>query len=166
MRKLPRWAKFAVLVIGLGLGAGAAWWLYQVGSAALDLAKAGAFSEVEQREYHPDREGNLKAIHKALMLVAESDGALPTADWESAAMLRLKTRDLSEEEAKKKLVPVGSDAKRYRLNEAVLGKYPKDLDPATVLVFESASEKADTGIPEPGAMAITVAGKIVEVPAE
>lgn len=164
MRRLPRWARFALLVIGLGLGAGLAWWIFQVANAAIDLSRAGAFSEVQEREYVADRRGNLVAIHKALFLVAESDGALPENDWQSAAILRLKTKDLSEEGAKKKLVPVGSDAQSYRLSAEVAGKHPDDLKADTVLVFESKSGDGKTGEPETGLLGVTVGGKVVTVP--
>lgn len=164
MRRLPRWARFALLVIGLGLGAGLAWWIFQVANAAIDLGRAGAFSEVQERDYVADREGNLAAIHTALILVAESDGALPENDWQGAAMLRLKTKDLSKEGAKQKLVPVGSDARSYRLSAEVAGKHPEDLEPETVLVFESKSADGQTGKPESGLMGVTVAGNVVTVP--
>lgn len=164
VRRLPRWARFALLVIGLGLGTGLAWWLYQVGSAAVDLARAGAFSTIQEREYEADREGNLRAVHQALVLVSASDGSLPGKDWQQAAMLRLKTRDLSEDEARKKLVPVGSKAKSYRLNESAVGKNTEDLEPDTVLVFESTNADGGIGRPESGLKAVTVDGRVLTVP--
>lgn len=137
-----------------------------MGSAALDLARAGAFSEVGQREYKADREGNLKAVHRALVLTAESEGALPPAsDWMGQAMLRLKTRDLSEAEAAKKLVRPGvGQGHGYGLNLAVAGKPLDALPKDTVLVFESKETRRNyAGKPEPGGLGVTVGGDVVTV---
>lgn len=152
-----------MLAVGGLLGAAAGWWILQVGSAALDLARAGAFSEVEQREYRADREGNLLAIHGALRLVCESEGALPKQDWKEPVKLRLKTRDLSESEAAKKLAAL-PPATHYRLNAGAAGRHIEDLPPESVLAFESGqTSEAAWGKPEPGLLGVTAAGTVVTV---
>jgi hypothetical protein len=163
-RVTPR-AKKWLLALGACLGVALAAWLWQVGNTVLDLARAGAFDEVQQREYQADREGNLKAIHRALVMTAESEGAVPGDDWMDQAMLRLKTRDLSEDEAAKKLVRPGvASGYGYGLNEAAAGKPVEDLEAGTVLVFESAqTARNHVGKPEPG-LAVTVGGDVVSIP--
>lgn len=152
-----------LLIVGAVLGTGMAWWLFQVGNAAIDLARAGAFSEVPEREYRADREGNLAAIHRALVLVCESEGALPKQDWKERAMLRLKTRDLSEAEAAKKMVAL-PPATHYRLSAEAAGKHVDDLPPDSVLVFESrAAPESPMGAPERGLLGVTAAGNVVAV---
>ena len=158
----------AVLVVGaLVLGG----WLIQVGLVLADAKKAGLLDEEKIEKYRVGRENNLIAIHKSLMQAAESDGAFPKADkWMETALIRLKTSDLTEVEAKDKLRVPGrtSGSFGYALNAAVSEHHPDDFKskPDTVLVFESRSDSWNaTGDPDKdgvnGGRAVTIEGKIV-----
>lgn len=146
-------------------------WLIQVSLAVADAKKAGFLDEEKTDKYQVGRENNLKAIHKALMQAADSDGTFPPAKtWMDGAMLRLKTGDLSVEEAKDKLkVPGGKPGEfGYSLNTEVAGKTPDDFKskPGTILVFESTDTKwnasGDPGATgRPGGKAITIDGKVL-----
>jgi hypothetical protein len=163
----------AILVTALG-GT-----MLSIADTAVSASQSGFLDDVEQRTYEGDVEANLKAIHTALMLVHDSDGQFPDADrWMDAIANRLKTSDLSEEEAAKKLVnpdlAKGDGEYGFALNAEVAGKFVDDLDgPHAILVFESASLERnasgnpDTDAPTPerkgGNLAITVAGEIVRL---
>lgn len=122
-----------------------------------------------KREYTGDTVKNLKAIHTALMLYQDSEGALPQASsWMDAAWSRLQTADMEEDEAKKKLKSTGITADTeygYGFNDAISGKHTLDLPDETVLVFESKdlAWNAHGKAANPGAKAITVTGKIVDL---
>ncbi len=153
--------------------------MLSIADTAVSASQSGFLDDVEQRTYEGDAEANLKAIHTALMLVHDSDGQFPAADgWMDAIANRLKTSDLSEEEAAKKLVNPDR-AKRdgeygFALNAAAAGKFVDDLaGPETILVFESASlernASGDPGkdAPKPGRnggnLGITVGGEVVRL---
>ena len=146
-------AFFAFPVIRLGIGA----------------YKEGFFEKVEKREYTGNSLENLKAIHTALTLYQDSEGALPQASgWMDAAWSRLQTADMTEEEERKKLKADGitaEDEYGYGFNIDAGGKHTLDLPEDMVLIFESKDLSWNsTGKPEnPGAKGITVAGKIVDL---
>ncbi len=141
-----------------------------LGPIVADFYRAGFFEQAEQGSYDPDVEKNLVAIHRALTLYVESEGALPPAEtWMDAAWLRLQTRDLPKEEAKEKLVNPnvarGADQYGFAYNPALAGKHPDDVaDKATPLVWESEATawNAHGGRPRPGGAQVSVAGEVTK----
>lgn len=170
-RKMSNGRKVAI-GIGAVLAVLAAAWLVQVGKAALDAKKAGLLDDVQTDKYQVGRENNLKAIQAALLSSAESEGKLPDAKgWMDQALIRLKTGDISEQEAKDKLKVPGLAASDYgyAINDKLAGK-PLDAQAAaeTVLVFESKDKSWNAhGDPEKdavtGGKGVTVSGKVVPV---
>ncbi|MBV6459668.1 MAG: hypothetical protein HONBIEJF_02819 [Fimbriimonadaceae bacterium] len=169
--------KVVLFVVGIFVGV-LAYLAYRFGPALLDLANAGwTLSDIEQREYQGTSKQNLEAIHVALMLYHDSEGAFPpAATWMDVTKLRLKTRDLSDEESLKKLKnPVLKNESEwgYAINEAVAGKYKDDIkDPEkTLLVFDSAATAWNAHgdptklSPKParpgGNLGVTVSGKVI-----
>ncbi|MBX3096918.1 MAG: hypothetical protein KF812_08650 [Fimbriimonadaceae bacterium] len=155
-RRIVTWV---LVLLGLMLG----FWLWQVAAVAISAKRAGFFDPQVKAEWTADREENLKALHTAMKLYMQSEGALPPAEsWSDAVRLRLKTADLTEEEAAKKLMqPDGKGG--YGYNESLAGKYFDDLDPLTIVIYET--EKADLnqhGSPPASGHAITVSGEVVE----
>jgi len=168
-----------VLLFVVGVFAGVLGYLgIRFGPALIDFVNAGwigGVKEVEQREYHGSSLENLKAIHTALMLYHDSEGAFPpAATWMDVTKLRLKTRDLSEEESMKKLKnPLLSNPKEwgYAINDAAAGKYKDDIaEPdKTPLVFDSSDtgwnahgdpEKLAPKPPRPGGnLGVTISGQ-------
>jgi len=176
-----RTKKVVLFVVGVFVGV-LAYLGYRFGPVLKDLWDAGyieGLSEVEQREYQGTSRQNLEAIYVALMLYHDSEGAFPPAEtWMDLTKLRLKTRDLSEEESLKKLKNplLKSDGEwGYALNDAVAGKYKDDIkDPdTTLLVFDSSSTGWNAhGSPEKlspkpsrlgGNLGVTVSGKTITV---
>lgn len=163
----------AILVTALG-GT-----MLSIADTAVSASQSGFLDDVEQRTYEGDVEANLKAIHTALMLVHDSDGQFPDADgWMDAIANRLKTSDLSEEEAAKKLVnpdlAKGEGEYGFALNGAVAGKFVDDLAGVEeILVFESRTLERNAfgdptkDAPNParkgGNLAISVGGKMVRL---
>lgn len=159
--------KWIVIVLGLCLGL----WLVQVAIVVATAKRAGLLDEEQIEKYKVSRDNNLAAIHKAMVQAADSDGGFPKAEsWMDTALLRLKTSDLSEEEAKDKLRIPGQPAGGYgyAFNSALSGRHPDDFRAKanTILVFES---KATTwnaaGDPAkdaaPGGKAVTLEGKVI-----
>lgn len=155
----------------------ALWWF--VGPA---LTVASGYIEPQtKRQWQGTSMENLKAIHTALSLYQESEGALPPADrWMDAIATRLKTADLTTEEAEKKLrsPSVARDnplAFGYAFMAELEGKYMADIEnPAqTPLVFDSrdltrnahgdpVQLKPDPPRPE-GNLTVTVDGQVVRL---
>jgi len=156
-RRILRWI---LLVLGLALG----YWLVQVAIVAGSAARAGFFDAPVKSTWTPDREANLRALHTALRLYMESEGQLPAAaGWSDAVGPRLKTADLSETEARKKLVQPGG-AGGYGFNAALAGKHFEDLDSSTVVLFETAKPDLNQhGEPPKEGRGITVAGEVVDL---
>lgn len=167
------WLWIVGVVVALLGGTGI--WL---GPAALDLYRAGFLDSTQQRQYEGTSLDNLRAIHTALMLYHESEGQFPQASgWMDAAFPRLKTADLLEEEARKKLrnplLPPSPDVYGYAFNVAASGKFKDDIQnpSATPLVFDSsntawnASGEPTRLSPKPprpgGNLAITVDGTLL-----
>lgn len=103
----------------------------------------GFFDKPPMRAYQGDSKANLRAIYQAMQLYYDSEGQYPYAEgWMDAAWSRLRTADMTEEEAKKKLRRPGlTDGFGYGFNAAFGAKIKSDVaDPAkTPLVFESQS---------------------------
>ncbi|MCW5938484.1 MAG: hypothetical protein KF884_06960 [Fimbriimonadaceae bacterium] len=163
-RKPRQWAWIAVVATALVLGVV---FVAPVLSVVNDFVRAGFFRGQDKATYTGGSEDNLRAIHRSLKLYADSEGALPPADrWMDEAWIRLQTRDLPQEEAKKKLQAPGAALGEYgyAFNSALAGKHPEDVpDGATPMVFESADKTWNahgTSVPQ-GALAVTVAGEIV-----
>jgi hypothetical protein len=127
----------------------------------------------EDRAYSASREANLKAISVALNLYEESEERYPAASgWMDAIGSRLRTTDMSEAEAAKKLVRPNMKSPQagqfgYAINDAVAGKYKGDLkDPKTVLVFETTDRAKNAhGNPkaQKGGLGVTISGEIVHL---
>lgn len=133
--------------------------------------RAGLLSTAEPEKYSASRAGNLKAIATALQLSYESDGQFPEASkWMDTLFTRMKTDNLSEEQAKEKLQRPGvaSGAFGYAMNTAASGKLKRELPPGTVIIFESvptgwnASGPLDKALK--GAWGVTLDGETVELP--
>lgn len=155
----------AVVVLG-----GLALWL---GPLVATAVRAGFLEAPEARTYEGGSSDNLKRIHRALLLYAESEGALPDASgWMDAAWTRLKTADLNEDEAKKQLrspKAQGPAEFGYAMNSELSQKDP--LDPKLAdepLIFESTKKEwnahgkvADLALSPPGSW-VTLDGTVVE----
>ncbi len=64
----------------------------------------GLFEEKQMREYAGTSKENLKAMYTAMSIYHDSEGGYPPADrWMDSISIYLKTADLSDEDAKKKL---------------------------------------------------------------
>lgn len=137
----PRRKLIAIILLVIGFAAG--YWLVQVGIVANSFARAGFFEEQQKRSYdNVDAENQLKDLHAALTLYLDSEGALPPANaWMDAIKPRLKTADLSETEALKKLQAPGNrgktDAFGIVFNPALGGKAWEDVPPKTPVLFYS-----------------------------
>jgi hypothetical protein len=132
-----------------------------------------AMDSGESRTYTASREANLKAIYTALNLYQDSEGAYPLANgWMDAIGSRIRTTDMSEAEAAKKLQrPDLSHPKAnqfgYAINDAVAGKFKGDLkDKKTILIFETSDlTKNAHGTPETQKkhLAISINGDLVKL---
>ncbi|RYG37549.1 hypothetical protein EON81_06370 [bacterium] len=160
--------RISIIAGAIVLVGGAALFFSEPGKAVRDIVGAGFLEKTEKRVYVADHKGNLNAIYTALSLYHDSEGQYPAANgWMDAIQPRLKTNDLSREDAEKKLVRpgVGADGFGYSLSPNAAGKYKDDVKGDRILVSESdntsrnASEK-----PVRGSLAVTVDGKIVTVP--
>jgi hypothetical protein len=135
------------------------------------LIQAAVDDPGEDRKYQASREANLRSLSVALHLYEKSEGTYPTANkWMDCIGGRLRSTDMSEGEAAKKLVRpnlthAAPNQYGYALNDAVAGKFHGDIkDANTILVFESSDlSKNAHGSPmaQKGQKAITVGGQIV-----
>lgn len=143
-------------------------WLTQVLAAVNDFRAAGFLEASEYRKHEGTVEDNLNAIHHALMLYVDSEGALPPADsWMDAAWLRLQTGDMSKDEAKKKLVnPRLARAEGefgFAFNAGLAGQHPDDIKDKTLpLVWESTETRwnATTTAPPQSGSWVDIQGRI------
>ena len=153
------------------------------GKAFKDFWKHGIIqAAVEQddqtRRYEASEANNLKAIYTALMLFHDSEGQFPSAKhWMDSIQNRLRTTDMSPQEAAKKLVrpglPSGGGAYGYAMNDKASEKYNKDLNPKMPLIFDSRDLKKNahgdpaTLLPNPSGrgrnMAIAVDGTLLKL---
>lgn len=142
----------------------------------------GVFDETTMREYEGSSMENLKGLHTALMIYHDSNEMFPEGNgWMDAVWPSLKTNDLSEEEATKKLKNPIVAAENplsfgYAFNDLFSGQYIDDVDadPAkTPLVFDSSDLSRNAfGLPaqlapEParpgGNKAVTAEGNVVDL---
>lgn len=172
MRKLRKGCAGCGVVLLILIGVGV--WLY--GGTLRDLARQGILQDLfrapDQRAWVATSEQNLKALHVALMLYHDSEGQFPEGSgWMDAIENRLRTGDLSREEAEKKLIRpdlAGQPGKfGYALNAASAAKFKDDVgDGKTPLLFESTpTERNASGDPakirKAGGLAIAVDGSIL-----
>lgn len=144
---------------------------FRFGPDATVAYRRGFFDKSETVAYTATSEQNLKAIHTALLLYHSSEGQLPMANgWMDAIRNRLQTANLKPGEGEKKLRRPGvENGLGYAMNDAASTRFTGDLDPKTVLVFESkdvrpnahGDPRADALGPEGKTAAITVDGTIV-----
>lgn len=117
-------------------------WLGPLISAAL---RAGFLDKAENRTLKAGQtEANLKAMHQAILMYSDSEGVLPeAAGWMDAAYTRLKTADLTDEEAKKQMKAqdgLRPDEFGYAMNQSLSRKDPYDEKlKDQILLFESKS---------------------------
>ncbi len=118
------------------------------GPVIADLSREGILqgllSKPQERAYLGDSEDNLRALYLGMKLYHDSEGAFPEAEsWMDAIGKRVKTSDMSEDEAAKKLIRPDlrgqPDRYGYAMNVAMAGMYLEDVkDPSrTPLLFES-----------------------------
>ena len=131
---------FTSLALLLGLGYVA----YRFGPDALAAKKAGFFEKYDKEEYAPSRAENLKAQFTALMLYHESEERFPNSEhWMDAIEPLLKTNNLKEGEAEKKLVHpeyAGVFGQYgYAMNDTISEKYKGDIKDRekTYAIYES-----------------------------
>jgi len=161
MRKRAKWIVGLFGLATLGLTA-----FY--GPTVVAFARQGFFDRLPDKvEYSADREGNLRALHTALLSYHESEDKFPDANgWMDAIAGRLQTNDLKKGEAEKKLIRPGvASGFGYALNADVAGKHRLDLGEAPdgmVLVYESEDlARNASGTPPDKAVGIDLGGKIV-----
>lgn len=162
----------------LGLCLVLAYALWRFGPTLADAYRAGFFDKQPDRRYSGSTMANLKALYIAMMLYHDSEEGFPPANaWMDRIESRLRTADMSKEEASKKLrdPALGSDPTvyGYAMNQACGGKYKMDVGPAsTVLLFTSKDTRRNAnGDPSrdapasnrPGGnLAITLAGSVLQ----
>lgn len=150
-----------------------------IGPTLKDLYQGGVFDQVGMRKYQGDTAQNLKAIRTALMLYHDSEGQFPPANsWMDAIENRMKSADLSDNDAKQKLIdPFFRNQPHhfgYAFNSSAAGKYKGDFkDPKLILVFVSSNwERNAHGsprilLPKPsrpgGNYGITLDGTVVKL---
>jgi hypothetical protein len=163
-RKPRRWLWTVVVLAAVGLSFV---FVAPVASVLADFARAGFFARPEPGVYTGDSEDNLRAIHRAMRLYADSEGGLPPADrWMDEVWKRLQTRDLPPEEAKKKLRAPGAGLGEwgYAYNGSLAGLHPDDIkDQSLPLVFESRDRTwnaSSRNVPR-GVLLVTLGGQVV-----
>jgi hypothetical protein len=151
-------------------------WFSPAGDAVRDLLKTGILEKNEANaKFEGDTIAHLKALYTAAEVYHQSEEKFPDAvAWMDDLLPRLKTGDLAQGEAERKLVRPDlqgkSDTYGYAINSAVAGKYRGDVkDEKAVLFFESTkTTKSASGDPIADSIkrgkAITVKGEIVSVP--
>lgn len=167
-----------VAVVGSILGTIAMGAVLTVADTAKAVAESGFTEDVAKRDYVGDTEANLKALYVAAKLFHDSEDRFPAAaTWMDDLASRLRTNDLTEEEAAKKLVnpdlAKGEGEYGFAMNEAAGDRFADDLPANTVLFFESrdlarnahgdpakdARQPSRSG----GSLAITVKGAILRL---
>lgn len=155
---------------------GAIAWFSPAGDAVRDLLKTGILEKNEANaKFEGDTVAHLKALHTAAEVFHQSEEKFPeAATWMDDLLPRLKTSDLAQGEAEKKLVRPDLQGKTgefgYAISTAAQGKYKGDIkDEKTILFFESTPRsKNASGDPAvdalKGGKAITVKGEIVSIP--
>ncbi|MCW5942538.1 MAG: hypothetical protein KIS66_09925 [Fimbriimonadaceae bacterium] len=149
-----------------------------VADTAKAVAESGFTEDVAKRDYRGDTEANLKALYVAAKLFHDSEERFPkSSEWMDAIASRIRTNDLTEEEAAKKLanpdLAKASNEYGFAMNDAASERFADDLPADTVLFFESrdlarnAHGDPATDARQParaeGDLAITVKGTIVRL---
>ncbi len=106
--------------------------------------KGGFLDPAVTRKYQGTSLENLRALHQAMMLYHDSEERFPeSSGWMDAIKNYLKTADLSEEDAMKKLVnplirPPSKTVFGYSMNDAMGAKFKGDIkDPSrAILLFD------------------------------
>ncbi len=176
----PRGRRMMLGCLGVFAGVIIALWVW-LGPLVSAANKVGAFEQPEKREYTGTSMDNLKAIHTAIGLYEASEGQLPYAEgWMDAVWPRLKTADLTEEEAKKKLRSpslweTNKQAYGYGFNELFSAKLTSEIESpdTTALVFSSSDLTWNAHgnpaqlVPDPpredGNLALTASGSVVKM---
>lgn len=180
----PSTAKRILKFTGLILLAGLIFGAWRYGPTLYDFYKAGFFegvlSEKELRTYQGTSKDNLRALHLALSLYHDSEGQFPHAEgWMDAIKPYIRTGDMKEEEAMKKLVnplirPSKDGVYGYAMNDAASAKYEEDVEnpDLTPLIFDSsetgrnAHGKPEELLPQPerqgGNLGISISGELLE----
>lgn len=166
--------------LGILLGVVVAVWVW-LGPLLMTVQRRGFLEPQLKTTYEGGTMENLRAIHTALMQYHDSEGAFPMASgWMDATWPYLKTADLTEEEAKKKLRSpslweTNPTAFGYAFNEDLSQVFNADVvDPAiTPLVFDSsdlswnahgqAAQLAPSPARPEGNWAVTVEGSVVKL---
>ena len=128
------------IFIGVPLTAAFLIWGLPIVLTANDFRKAGFFEKTSKTEWDGDVRGNLVALHTALRLYMDSESQLPAGEgWIDAIEPRLRTADLKEGEAEKKLHDPSAGAGQYgfAFNKAISGKHFEDLPGDTVVLYQS-----------------------------
>lgn len=140
MSAIPRrrrwriWLPVGVVVVGLGV---------YYGPAIFDLLPIvrAYIEKPAERSYAASRQGNLAEIAKGLALFHENEGQFPdSASWMDSLKTTIRTSDMPEAEALKKLENPDPKA-GYSMNEEASNKFKGDLDPKTPVIFESKSRQ-------------------------
>ncbi len=161
----------ALVILGVGV------WL---GPLVRDVLKSGILDKADARVYEGNNTENLKMMYAALMAYHNSEDHFPdSSGWVTAIENRIKTADLTEADAQKKLVRPDLRNKPgeygYAMNDAASKKYKGDLkDPKMPLLFNSkATQKNANGDPNGAArtgqhlggnLAISLDGTILRLP--
>lgn len=128
------------IFIGVPLAAAFFIWGLPIVQTANDFRKAGFFEKTSKTEWDSDVRGNLEALHTALRLYMDSESQLPAGEgWIDAIEPRLRTADLKEGEAEKKLHDPSAGESKYgfAFNKAISGKHFEDLPGDTVVLYQS-----------------------------
>ncbi|MBL8048797.1 MAG: hypothetical protein JNJ45_08950 [Chthonomonas sp.] len=140
---------------------------FRFGPDAYVAYKNGLFEKQQKHNYRSDDTENLKAMLAALMLYHESEGQFPVASgWMDAIESRIKTNDLADGQAIKKLQRPGAAAGEYgyALNTAFGGKYIDDVKDQTQPLIYVSKQKSRNAAGDPkvdrSGMGITVKGEI------
>ncbi|MBS1717310.1 MAG: hypothetical protein JSS72_06230 [Armatimonadetes bacterium] len=162
-------------VILLLAAGGLAYGLWGPVSVLITAKQRGFLDTPQQREWDATVDKNLKALYTAMMLTHDSDGQFPAADhWLDAIEARIRTSDMSEDEAEKKKhdpsVAHKPNEFGFAFNTSLAGKYKGDVKnpDTTPLIFQSADlhrnahgDPANSGAKAPRNHAISVSGKLI-----
>lgn len=163
----------SVLIVLALLCFGIVLWL---GPLVRDIFKSGILDKNEVRTYDGNNAENLKMMYAAILAYHNSEDHFPDASgWMDAIQNRIKTADLSEGDAKKKMIRPDLRDKPgqfgYAMNDAASKKYKGDIkDQKIPLLFISLSTARNAhGNPridaQPGhILAVSVDGTIIKLP--
>jgi hypothetical protein len=168
--------KVAVGCVGVPVLLFAIAWFSPAGDAVRDILKTGVLEDKPiDAKYEGDSKARLKALHTAAIAFHQSEEMFPDEDeWMADLLKFMKTSDLKEGEAERKLIRPDLEGQKgkygYAMNKAVAAKYKNDLkDPKVVMFFEcknpveqAVGDPAADAIPK--ANAITLDGTLIMLP--